>query len=178
MKRFISNRNFAPALVFFATALLAVTAYALTTTRLATGTMAFSELVNGPADIGMSKTVMAPGENTGWHFHPGMLHVIVTRGTLTLESGCGGVETFTAGQAFTEHSTNIHRGVNYGPEDLEFYTTGIRPAGAPGRVSFDGPRCGPPTNKDQCKNGGWTTFNYPTSFVNEGDCVSFVETGK
>ena len=33
---------------------------------------------------------------------------------------------------------------------------------------------GPPTNKDQCKNGGWKTFNNP-SFKSQGDCVSFVE---
>ena len=178
MKRIIPNRNFTLALVLCATALLAVTAYALTATRLATGTMAFSELVNGPADIGMSKTVMAPGEIIDWHLHPGVVYVIVTRGTLTLESGCGGVETYTAGQAFTEHSTNIHRAVNYGTEDIEFYTTGIRPAGSPGRINFDGPRCGPPTNRDQCKDNGWLTFNFPRSFEHEGDCVSFVETGK
>jgi hypothetical protein len=33
---------------------------------------------------------------------------------------------------------------------------------------------GPPTNKDQCKNGGWQTFNNPT-FRNQGQCVSYVE---
>ncbi len=32
---------------------------------------------------------------------------------------------------------------------------------------------GPPTDKDQCKKGGWETFNNPT-FKNQGDCVSFV----
>ena len=32
---------------------------------------------------------------------------------------------------------------------------------------------GPPTSKDQCKNGGWQTFNNPT-FKNQGDCVSYV----
>ena len=32
---------------------------------------------------------------------------------------------------------------------------------------------GPPTSKDQCKNGGWQTFNNPT-FRNQGDCVSYV----
>lgn len=31
---------------------------------------------------------------------------------------------------------------------------------------------GPPTNKDQCKNGGWQTFNNP-SFRNQGQCVSY-----
>lgn len=36
---------------------------------------------------------------------------------------------------------------------------------------------GPPTNKDQCKNGGWMTFNNPT-FKNQGQCVKYVETMK
>jgi len=35
---------------------------------------------------------------------------------------------------------------------------------------------GSPTNKDDCKNGGWLTFDNPT-FKNQGDCVSFVATG-
>lgn len=30
-----------------------------------------------------------------------------------------------------------------------------------------------PTNKDQCKNGGWMSFDNPT-FTNQGQCVSFV----
>lgn len=33
-----------------------------------------------------------------------------------------------------------------------------------------------PTSKDQCKNGGWQSFNEP-AFKNQGDCVSYVATG-
>jgi hypothetical protein len=45
---------------------------------------------------------------------------------------------------------------------------------APGRaVVFDAPLV--PTSKDQCKHGGWRNF---PQFKNQGDCVSFVETGK
>jgi hypothetical protein len=36
---------------------------------------------------------------------------------------------------------------------------------------------GPPTSKDQCKNGGWKTLNNPT-FKNQGDCIQYVNTGK
>ena len=32
-----------------------------------------------------------------------------------------------------------------------------------------------PSSKDQCMNGGWHSF---PGFKNEGDCVSFVATGK
>jgi hypothetical protein len=34
---------------------------------------------------------------------------------------------------------------------------------------------GPPTDRDQCKNGGWQRFNNP-EFDNQGDCVSYVNT--
>lgn len=40
------------------------------------------------------------------------------------------------------------------------------------------PQVGPPTSKDQCKNDGWRIFNTPRTFKNQGDCVSFVETGR
>jgi YVTN family beta-propeller protein len=40
------------------------------------------------------------------------------------------------------------------------------------------PGIGPPTNKDQCKDGGWKAFTIPEKFKNQGDCVSFVNTGK
>jgi hypothetical protein len=35
------------------------------------------------------------------------------------------------------------------------------------------PLVGPPTSKDQCKNGGWQTFDNPP-FKNQGECVSYV----
>lgn len=35
----------------------------------------------------------------------------------------------------------------------------------------------PPTNKDQCKDSGWETFNNPT-FKNQGDCVSYVQSNE
>jgi hypothetical protein len=40
------------------------------------------------------------------------------------------------------------------------------------------PPVGPPTNANQCKNGGWQTFNTPRSFKNQGDCIQYVNTGK
>jgi hypothetical protein len=35
------------------------------------------------------------------------------------------------------------------------------------------PQIGPPVDKNECKNGGWMTFNTPV-FRNQGDCVSYV----
>lgn len=35
----------------------------------------------------------------------------------------------------------------------------------------------PPTDKDDCKKGGWATFDNP-SFPNQGQCIKYVNTGK
>ena len=37
---------------------------------------------------------------------------------------------------------------------------------------------GPPTDKEECKNGGWRKFTIPRRFKNQGDCIQFVNTGK
>jgi hypothetical protein len=37
---------------------------------------------------------------------------------------------------------------------------------------------GPPTNKEQCENGGWRRFTLPRKFRNQGDCIQFVNTSK
>jgi hypothetical protein len=34
---------------------------------------------------------------------------------------------------------------------------------------------GPPTNTNQCKNGGWQRFDFPRTFKNQGDCTKFVK---
>jgi hypothetical protein len=45
------------------------------------------------------------------------------------------------------------------------------------QITASAPLVGPPTNKDQCKDGGWKTFNNP-AFKNQGQCVSYVEDHK
>jgi hypothetical protein len=36
---------------------------------------------------------------------------------------------------------------------------------------------GPPSEKEQCKNGGWARFNFPRLFTNQGDCLRFLVFG-
>jgi len=56
----------------------------------------------------------------------------------------------------------------------------------PNQADFDldgiGDTCdaqtGPPRNKEQCKNNGWTRFDTPRRFENQGECTRFANAGK
>ena len=39
------------------------------------------------------------------------------------------------------------------------------------------PQAGPPTSKEQCKNGGWQNFTTPRTFKSQGDCIQYVTSG-
>jgi hypothetical protein len=50
-----------------------------------------------------------------------------------------------------------------------------------GRVdigAFESSYTNQPTDKEQCKNGGWQNFNNPQIFRNQGECIQFVNTGR
>ena len=178
MKKITFNRKLTFALVCAVIAVGAVATYALTAVNLAEGAMSFSQLFNGPADVAMRDATMQPGDATAWHYHPGKAYVIVKSGTVTEATGCGGTEIHTAGQAFEEPIPRVHQLRNNETVPAEFLFTVIVPSGQPRTITVPGPLCGPPTNMDQCKDNGWLNFNFPRSFEDQGDCVSFVETGK
>ena len=117
-------------------------------------------------------------------------NITITSNNISAYAG-NGLEVNSGGYAGGPGSLNAERnywGSPTGPNDLQ----GRNPGGTgeeivdpdlvvdftPFLTSVQGLPCptpivGPPTNKDQCKNGGWQTFNNP-SFRNQGQCVSFV----
>ena len=177
MKRFISNRKLILVVVLCAIAIFAVTAYAVTQVRLAQGTIASSQVLNGPALVTMTQITLQPGDVIPWHYHPGKVYVIVQSGTITEDAGCGGSEVLSAGQAFEEPIPRVHQVRNTGTVPAVLFATLISSPGQPLAINTGGPLCGPPTNKDQCKDNGWMNFNFPRSFANQGDCIRFVEHG-
>lgn len=83
-------------------------------------------------------------------------------------AGPNELQTNTDGDAFGDGCDNCPAVPNN--DQLDFDLDGI---GDACDVST-----GPPTNKDQCKNGGWQRFDTPRKFKNQGDCIQFVNTGK
>ena len=110
---------------------LGVLAYAATVVIVAVGNTPHSEVLGGPATVTFRTIALAPGEVSGWHYHPGPVINVVSRGTVTIEDGCGGEEVFTIGQAFENIAGRIHRAKNLGTEESFEYNTFIVPREAP-----------------------------------------------
>jgi quercetin dioxygenase-like cupin family protein len=179
MRKNLLRNRLAPAVGLVAIVLFGAVAYAAITNVLAVGTISHSEVLDGPATVTFRTISFAPGEVGAWHYHPGPLFNAVTNGTVTVEDGCGGEESYAPGQAF-EEGARVHRPKNLGSEPTFAYQMFLVPPGSPTTVNIPGNvrRCGPARSVEECKDGGWESFNHPHSFVSQGDCVQFVLNGK
>lgn len=128
--------------VGFGALLVGTAANASVSQVIAVGPIEYSTTLGGPATVTVRRLTIDPGEVLAFHSHPGIVYTVVTRGTLTLEDGCGGVTAFTVGQAFQEPPGRVHRGKNLGTDVVETIQTFIVPTGA--QISEpSGPLCQP-----------------------------------
>jgi Cupin domain len=142
----------------------AIIVYSAVTNILAVGTIPNSELFNGPATVTVRDLVIAPGETLPWHYHPGRAYNVVKRGTLTLEDGCGQLQSLTAGESFEETEYHVHRAMNLGKDEVEVYNTFIIYAGYPTTMNMPNNErhCGPLvpvltlSAARFCPGGSWT----------------------
>ena len=91
--------------------------------------------------------------------------------TQTRALGTGSVAIDTGDDAVTLSPLNLttdQRGPGYARKSGTHVDAG----------AFEVQQVHAPTNKDQCKNGGWRNFDSPHTFKNQGDCIQFVNTGK
>src|SRR5258705_5368495 len=151
--------------ISFAVVFLCVSVYSATTNILVEGTIADSQVFDGPAKVITRTLTVKPGEVVPWHYHPGHAFNVVKSGTLTLEDGCGRVLTLRPGQGFEAIDGRVHRPKNLGDTDVVVYDTFILREGNPTTTNLPERRCGPPNDIDECQNGGWRRFNHPQTFI-------------
>ncbi|HXG90336.1 MAG TPA: cupin domain-containing protein [Vicinamibacterales bacterium] len=157
--------------------LVGVSVYAATSVISGVGTIAHFGPFNGPATMTARSLFINANEVLGWHQHPGVgAYTIVKTGTLTVEDGCGGEVVYPQGTAFVEPAGRVHRG-KAGAVPVETVQTFVVPVGV--AFSENVPQaCGAPLAVDECRGNGWSTFNYPRTFANEGDCAQYVREGR
>jgi quercetin dioxygenase-like cupin family protein len=158
-------------------AVVSVVAYAAITTFRFDAASEHIGLRGGSAMVTARVLTTPVGETTGgWHYHPGYVYNVVTQGTITIEDGCGEIESYSAGDAFETSEGRVHRAYNLGTEDAIEYNMFVGPPDRPIGVSIPNNehRCGPPSTVAECRGGGWATFNHPAPFANQGACVAYV----
>ncbi len=141
----------------------------------------FIGLRGGPAQLTARVLKTPVGETTGlWHYHPGYVYNVVTQGTITIEDGCGQVRHYSKGDAFETSEGRVHRAYNLGTEDAIEYNMFVGPQDRPIGVNIPNNehRCGPPSAVAECADGGWTGFNHPAPFANQGACIAYVNNRK
>ena len=90
-----------------------VVVYAATSTILGIGYLRRSEITNGSATFTARRLTIPSGEVGVWHYHPGIILSAVgpqtpedinngLTGSVTIEDGCGGSQTFEPGQGFEQ----------------------------------------------------------------------------
>ena len=146
------NKTLAIAITL-AAVLIGVTVHSQTTSILLEGTIADSQMFEGRTKVIVRTLTVKPGEVVPWHYHPGHAFNIVKSGTLTIEDGCGRVQTLAPGQGFEAIDGRVHRPQNLGDTDVIVYDTFILQDGKPLTTNLPARRCGPPNEVDECKNG-------------------------
>jgi len=94
-----------------------------------------------PAKAEMIGFTLRPGEGVPFHYHEAPSFVIVTRGTLTEDDGCGNIQAWHAGSAFTEEPGHVHEVQNNGPGVVSVYFSDIYPADSEDAIFVDPPIC-------------------------------------
>jgi len=100
----------------------------------------------GPTDVAVVENRVAPGGSFGWHSHPGPSIIIVKQGVITFyradDPTCT-PQVYREGDAFIDQGTDVHIGINNGPEELIVIVTRFLPDGAMARNDADDPQvCG------------------------------------
>jgi quercetin dioxygenase-like cupin family protein len=91
-----------------------------------------------PGDVVVQKFVLAPGGQSGWHYHPGPAIVTVQLGQLTLDQNDCSTTTYSGGKVAVEPTDVVHRVRNLGATDVEFWVTFLDiPVGMPQRVEAE-----------------------------------------
>lgn len=81
--------------------------------------------VPNASEVVVLKITFRPGDQIGWHTHPGPAIVAVEKGTLTITNASDCVtRPYAAGQAFLDPGApNVHRADNFGSEEAVVHVT-------------------------------------------------------
>ncbi|MEO3753162.1 cupin domain-containing protein [Streptomyces sp. B6B3] len=101
-----------------------------------------AEKTVGDTDYVLREIVIPPGQDTGWHYHDGMVYGLITGGTLShFDSSCASDGVYPTGTTIAEQPDHTHIGRNLGTEPLVIQALYVLPHGAPYSQDAARPAC-------------------------------------
>ncbi|HEY4914635.1 MAG TPA: hypothetical protein VIJ91_12035 [Candidatus Dormibacteraeota bacterium] len=95
-----------------------------------------------PTDVLVQTISFLPGGTSGWHFHPGVVIVVVESGQVTTHDASCQTATYGPHQSFVESGTEPFMVSNEsGTDKAVVYATLVVPAGSPFRIESAPPAC-------------------------------------
>jgi len=92
-------------------------------------------------DVLVQTITFQPHGNSGWHFHPGVVIVVVESGQITTHDANCETATYGPHQSFVESGNLPFMVSNEGTVNAVVYATLIAPSGSPFRIETDPPAC-------------------------------------
>lgn len=139
------------------------------------GTTGFTTFVFEPYQSGLPITTVTPGAWQSWDVDAGQMWSSrsVTCGSESVLAGAGGAPFYTLAdlQARFPAAVAIAFGVNIGTFNPSYDV--LSDLVQFNETVYDFEVYSTPTDPEDCKKGGWSTFNPPTGpYKNQGQCVS------
>jgi quercetin dioxygenase-like cupin family protein len=128
-------------MVLAVVAITAAAAHALSFAFFVQGTLTDYGPFRQTVNVEMYEITLSHGDVTGWHTHPGPAYVVVSKGTIVEDHGCGSTVEHTAGSAFFEDTGEIHNVANLGGEAVKLYVMQIVPPNTPDLTEVPPPDC-------------------------------------
>jgi quercetin dioxygenase-like cupin family protein len=95
-----------------------------------------------PTDVLVQTITFQPQGSSGWHFHPGVVIVVVESGQVTTHDSSCRTSTYGPHQSFVESGTKPFMVSNESATDKAVvYATLVVPAGSPFRIETAPPAC-------------------------------------
>jgi quercetin dioxygenase-like cupin family protein len=95
-----------------------------------------------PTDVLVQTITFQPQGTSGWHFHPGVVIVVVESGQVTTHDASCQTATYGPHQSFVESGTEPFMVSNESATDKAVvYATLVVPAGSPFRIETSAPAC-------------------------------------
>jgi quercetin dioxygenase-like cupin family protein len=95
-----------------------------------------------PTDVLVQTITFQPHGSSGWHFHPGVVIVVVESGQVTTHDANCQTRTYGPHESFVESGTTPFMVSNESDTaNAVVYATLVAPAGSPFRIETDPPAC-------------------------------------